>query len=58
MNCPQAWHGGLGLGLLLECKYAEKHRGKHRNETADLEWSGKLTAEEMARAEELRRMKS
>lgn len=54
MNCPQAWHGGLQFCMLIECKYQEKHRGKHRNAAGDLEWSGKLTEQEMDIAEKLR----
>lgn len=55
--CPQAWHGGLSAGLLVECKYAEKHRGEHRNKANDLSWSGKLSAEEMEVATALREAK-
>jgi hypothetical protein len=52
--CPQAWHGGLSAGLLVECKYEDKHRGKHRNAAGDLEWGGKLTPEEERTAAALR----
>lgn len=54
MNCPQAWHGGLPMGLLVECKYNIKHRGQHRNQANDISWSGKLSAEEMEIANALR----
>jgi hypothetical protein len=57
LPCPQAWHGGLAAGLLVECKYAAKHKGWHRNEAGNLEWGGSLTDEEMAMAEELRKGK-
>lgn len=53
-RCPHAWHGGLGLGLLIECKYKKKHSGSHRSEGGDLSWTGKLSDAEMARANELR----
>jgi len=53
--CKQAWHGGLKTGLLVECRYEAKHRGRHRNATGDLEWGGKLTAEEELLADELRK---
>lgn len=54
MRCPQAWHGGLPVGLLTECKYDQGHRGSHRNETGTLSWTGKLTELELVQAEELR----
>jgi hypothetical protein len=52
--CPQAWHGGLSSGLLVECRYEERHRGVHRNAAGTLSWSGKLNPDERARAEALR----
>jgi hypothetical protein len=52
--CPQAWHGGLAAGLLVECRFESKHRGWHRNVDGSLSWGGKLTAEELARAAALR----
>lgn len=52
--CPQAWHGGLPVGLLVECKYLERHRGQHRNAKGTLAWSGKLTAAELGLAAALR----
>lgn len=58
LPCPQAWHGGLPVGILHECKYSAKHRGVHRNAAGNLEWTGKLTEEEMALADELRRRKN
>ena len=58
-GCPQAWHGGLHAGLpvnlLIECRFHAGHRGQHRNEDSTLSWSGKLTDEELALAEQLRR---
>lgn len=53
--CPQAWHGGLAAGLLVECRFEEKHRGQHRNADGDMAWGGKLTAEEERLADELRK---
>lgn len=53
-SCPQAWHGGLPAGLLVECRYTPGHRGRHRNAAGDLEWSGKLTDDEVALADALR----
>jgi len=53
-TCPQAWHGGLDMGLLVECRLAERHVGWHRSADGTLIWGGKLTAEEQARAAELR----
>lgn len=58
MNCPQAWPTGLQFGMLIECKYAAKHRGWHRNKAGDLAWGGKLTASESALAEKLRAARS
>jgi len=52
--CPQAWHGGLDIGLLVECRLAERHVGWHRSADGSLIWGGKLSEAEMARAEELR----
>jgi hypothetical protein len=57
LPCPQAWHGGLPVGLLVECKYSAKHKGWHRNAEGNLEWGGKLTDEEMAMADALRQAK-
>lgn len=54
-TCPQAWHGGLAAGLLVECIYAAKHRGWHRDGKG-LSWGGKLTAEEQRTADELRKV--
>jgi hypothetical protein len=52
--CPQAWHGGLPVGLLRDCKYVAGHRGWHRDLSGDLQWGGKLTEEELATANALR----
>lgn len=52
-TCPQAWHGGLPAGLLVECIYEVKHRGWHRDGNG-LSWGGKLTAEEKQKAAALR----
>jgi len=52
--CPQAWAAGLESGLLVECRFAEHHRGWHRNAARDLAWGGKLTPAEHRRAAELR----
>jgi len=57
-TCPEAWHGGLSaelpIGLLVECRLTERHVGWHRSADGSLIWGGKLTAEERARAAELR----
>jgi hypothetical protein len=52
--CPQAWHGGLPAGLLVECRFEAGHRGWHRDESGDLSWGGKLTDLELAVADKLR----
>jgi hypothetical protein len=52
--CPQAWHGGLPAGLLVECRLRARHRGWHRSEDGALSWGGKLTADEVAAANALR----
>lgn len=52
--CPQAWHGGLHVGILRDCKYVAGHRGPHRDLALSVQWGGKLTDEELARAHELR----
>lgn len=52
--CPQAWHGGLPAGLLVECRFEARHRGQHRNAAADIAWGGKLTDDEHALADALR----
>lgn len=52
--CPHAWHVGLAVGRLTECKYQAGHRGWHRDAHGHLAWGGKLTAEEMATADALR----
>jgi hypothetical protein len=53
-NCPNAWHGGLPAGLLVECIYEPKHRGWHRDGKG-LSWGGKLTDAERELANQLRR---
>jgi hypothetical protein len=53
-TCPQAWHGGLTAGILIECALAPKHRGWHRSASGDLQWGGKLTPEEHELADQLR----
>lgn len=52
--CPQAWHGGLSVGLLRECARPPGHRGQHADGTGALSWGGKLTEGEMLKAEALR----
>lgn len=52
-SCPQAWHGGLRSGLLVECIHEPKHRGWHRDGKG-LSWGGKLTARERLVVEKLR----
>lgn len=53
-GCPQAWHGGLHVGVLRNCKYDAGHRGPHRDAEGHVQWAGKLTDEELTRAAELR----
>lgn len=53
-SCPQAWHGGLEAGLLVECDHRARHRGLHRNKKGDLSWGGYLTDAEHDLANELR----
>jgi hypothetical protein len=53
-DCPHAWHAGLAAGLLVECRFATKHRGWHRNASGSLSWGGKLTAPELSAAAALR----
>lgn len=52
--CPQAWHGGLSAGVLVECTLPVGHRGWHRNAKRTMSWGGKLTPEEVVIAETLR----
>jgi hypothetical protein len=53
-GCPQAWHGGLPAGLLVECRFKPGHRSWHRNADGTMQWSGKLTAGEKTLATRLR----
>jgi hypothetical protein len=52
--CPQAWHGGLRVGLLRECRHETGHRGWHRTVDGSIAWGGRLTEAEQALAAELR----
>jgi hypothetical protein len=54
--CPQAWHMGLPAGVLRECRYTAGHRGWHRDVSDELQWGGKLTEDERARADQLRQL--
>jgi hypothetical protein len=53
-DCPHAWPAGLASGLLIECRFAAKHRGWHRIANGSLSWGGKLTPPEVAVADALR----
>lgn len=53
-NCPQAWHTGLAVGMLVECRFDPKHRGWHRNGDGSLSWGGRLTEAEQEMATALR----
>jgi hypothetical protein len=51
--CLRARARGWG-GVLRECKYPAGHRGPHRTAALSVQWAGRLTDEELDRAEELR----